>query len=100
MENDQLIATEIFCTNYGIEYSFVQSLQESGLIETVVISDTQFLQVPQLQKIERVIRLHHDLDINMEGIEAIDTLLNRIDYMEKEITALKNKLRFYEGTGY
>ncbi|WP_439585172.1 chaperone modulator CbpM [Dyadobacter bucti] len=100
MENDQLIATEIFCTNYGIEYSFVQSLQESGLIETVVIRETQFLPVPQLQKIERVIRLYHDLDINIEGIEAIDTLLNRIDYMEKEIIALKNKLRFYEGNRY
>lgn len=66
------------------------------MIETVVVSETQFLHVPQLRKIERMIRLHNELDINVEGIEAIHTLLRRIDDMEREITALKNRLRFFE----
>lgn len=96
MENSQLIAIKTFCTFYNVEYAFVESLQRSGMIETVVVRETQFLQVPQLQKIERMIRLHHDLDINVEGIEAIHTLLKRIDDMEKELTALRNRLQFFE----
>lgn len=96
MENDQLIAAEDFCTYYNVNYSFVQSLQESGLIETVVISQTQFLHVPHLQKIERMIRLHNDLDINVEGIDAVHTLLDRIRFLEKEIKMLKNQLRFFD----
>ncbi|WP_353720079.1 chaperone modulator CbpM [Dyadobacter sp. 676] len=96
MENDQLIAIDVFCSNYEVEYSFVESLQEHDLIETVAIGNTRFLQVPQLSRIERIIRLHHDLDINLEGIAAIQGLLNRIEQLDKEVTSLRNRLRFYE----
>lgn len=96
MENDQLIAIETFCTFYNVEYSFVESLQSNELIETVIVNDISFLHIPHLQKIERMVRLHHDLHINPEGIEAIHNLLDRIALMDREIVSLKNKLRFYE----
>lgn len=96
MKNDQLIAIETFCTHYKVEYSFVEALQQSELIETVEVDNARFLQVPHLQKIERMIRLHRDLDINMEGIEAVQALLDRIELLNREVTALRNRLRFYE----
>ena len=96
MENDQLIAIEVFCTNYNVEYAFVESLQEHDLIETVVVDNTRFLQIPQLNRIERMIRLHHELDINLEGIEAIQGLLSRIEHLDREVATLRNRLRFYE----
>lgn len=96
MENDQLIAIEVFCTNYDVEYAFVESLQEHDLIETVIVDNTRFLQIPQLNRIERIIRLHHELDINLEGIEAIQGLLSRIEHLEREVATLRNRLRFYE----
>lgn len=96
MENDQLIAIEVFCTNYEVEYAFVESLQEHDLIETVVVDNTRFLQIPQLTRIERIIRLHRELDINLEGIEAIQGLLGRIEHLDRELAALRNRLRFYE----
>ncbi|HWV33690.1 MAG TPA: chaperone modulator CbpM [Dyadobacter sp.] len=96
MENDQLIAIEVFCMNYDVEYAFVESLQEHDLIETVIVGNARFLQVPQLNDIERIIRLHHELDINLEGIEAIQGLLSRIEHMDREVASLRNRLRFYE----
>jgi chaperone modulatory protein CbpM len=96
MENDQLIAIEAFCTFYDVEYSFLESLQGNELIETVTVNDTLFLHIQHLQKIERMVRLHHDLRINPEGIEAVHNLLDRIALMDQEIVSLKNKLRFYE----
>ncbi|CAG5074684.1 hypothetical protein DYBT9623_05371 [Dyadobacter sp. CECT 9623] len=96
MENDQLIAVDTFCTYYEVEYSFVESLQNSDLIELVEVNENRFLQIPQLRKIERLIRLHRDLDINIAGIEAVDNLLNRVDNLSREILSLKNRLRFYE----
>jgi chaperone modulatory protein CbpM len=96
MENDQLIAIEVFCTNYEVEYAFVESLQEHDLIETVIVDNARFLQVPQLNRIERIIRLHHELDINLEGIEAIQGLLSRIEHLDRELASLRNRLRFYE----
>ena len=91
-----MIAIEVFCTNYDVEYSFVESLQEHDLIETVIVDNARFLQVPHLHRIERVIRLYHDLDINLEGIEAIQGLLGRIEHLDREIASLRNRLRFYE----
>jgi len=96
METDKLLPTDKFCAYYNVEYSFVETLQEIGLIETVVIQETQFIHIPHLQKIERIIRLHDDLNINPEGIEAVQTLLDRIERMNAEVILLKNRLRFYE----
>ena len=97
MQTDQLIEIGLFCTNYNVEYSFVQSLGEAGLIETVVIQETKYIQIPQLQKLESIIRLHDDLDINLEGIEVVHHLLKRVETMQNEILTLKNRLRFFEG---
>lgn len=97
MDTDQLIAIDIFCTNYNVEYSFVQSLGEAGLIDTVIIQETKYIHIPQLQKLERIIRLHDDLDINLEGIEVVHHLLKRVEMMQSEILTLKNRLRFFEG---
>lgn len=99
METDQLIAIDIFCNNYKVEYSFVQSLHEVGLIDTVVIHETQYINLPQLQKLERLIRLRDELDINLEGIEVLDHLLMRVESMQREIIFLKNRLRLYESNG-
>ncbi|PSL30571.1 chaperone modulator CbpM [Dyadobacter jiangsuensis] len=96
MENDQLIAVEVFCSHYDVEYTFVESLQEHDLIETVIVGNVRFLQIPQLNRIERIIRLHHELDINLEGIEAIQGLLSRIELLDREVASLRNRLRFYE----
>lgn len=96
MEKNQLIATDKFCTVYNVTYSFVESLQEIGLIEIVQLHNVQYLQVTHLQDIERMVRLHDELAINPEGIEAVNLLLKRIDLMQQEILFLKNKLRFYE----
>ncbi|GGH24627.1 hypothetical protein GCM10007423_08240 [Dyadobacter endophyticus] len=96
MENDQLIAIEVFCANYDVEYAFIESLQEHDLIETVTVGNTRFLQVPHLNQIERIIRFHRELDINLEGIEAIQGLLSRIEHLDREMALLRNRLRFYE----
>jgi chaperone modulatory protein CbpM len=96
MEAQNLIPAETFCSHYQVTHSFVHSLTELGLIETVVLQEVEFIQIPHLQKIEQIIRLHDDLDINLEGIQAIDSLLNRIEIMQQEMIAVKNRLRLYE----
>ena len=50
----------------------------------------------KLSEIEKLVRLHYDLDINLEGIEAITYLLNRVKNMQAEIILLKNRLSIYE----
>jgi chaperone modulatory protein CbpM len=87
-----------FCTYYQIELSFIHSLQDYGLIEVVREADDEFIPENQLGALERMIRMHYELDINLEGIDAISHLLERVEEMQHEMTRLQNRLRFYEVT--
>jgi hypothetical protein len=96
METENLIPIEQLCTHYSIELSFIQSLTELGLIQITTIEESQFLLKDQIKDLEKMIRLHYDLDINIEGIEAISHLLLRVNDLQHELSALKNRLMFYE----
>ena len=96
MQREYLIAVEEFCACHDIEISFVNSLQQTGLIETTTIEGGWFIDAGQLQQLEKYIRFYYELDINLEGIESITHLLQRVNTMQEEITALKNRLRLYE----
>ena len=96
MRKEHLISTIEFCTIHDIEISFISSLHETGLIEIITIEETEYFDKSQLQQLEKIIRLYYDLGINLEGIETITHLLNRLNNMQGEITGLKNRLRLYE----
>lgn len=97
MQNDELVLASEFCVHHNIEVSFILSLKEYDLIETVVIEDKIFLPLSQLGRLEKILRWHFDLDINLEGIETISHLLQRIESMQEDITRLTNRLKAYEG---
>ena len=96
MQKENLIALDEFCANHNIEISFISSLQQTGLIEISTIEQTGFIDAGQLQQLEKFLRFYYDLDINLEGIETITQLLQRINSMQEEIISLRNRLRLYE----
>ena len=95
MQTDQLISTNVFCASHHIENSFIGLLHESGLITIITIEENSFVHIEQLEQLERIVRLYHEMDINVEGIETITCLLQRINDMKQEITVLKNRLRMH-----
>ncbi|MGD0757059.1 MAG: chaperone modulator CbpM [Bacteroidales bacterium] len=99
METEYLIALDEFCASHNVEISFISSLQQSGLIEITKVKESAFIEADQLQQLEKFVRLYYELDINLEGIETINYLLQRINSLQDEITALRNRLRIYE-TGF
>jgi len=96
MQTKNLIAVNEFCFNHNIEVSFINSLQQTGLIEVDFVEETPFIDADQLQQVEKFIRFYYDLDINLEGIETISHLLQRVNAMQDEIISLRNRLRLYE----
>lgn len=97
MEKGNMIPADEFCTSHNIEISFISSLQEAGLIEITTVKETDYIYESQLNDLEKIVRLYYDLDINLEGIDTVINLLQRISDMQDEITFLRNRLRFYEG---
>ena len=93
---EELVEATTFCQHYQIEYSFISLLEESGLVELIIINDRQFIPSGQLQQLEKIIRLHQELDVNIFGLEVIVHLLQRMEQMQQELSILKSKLSFYE----
>ena len=96
MQSNYLVAIDEFCTNHKIESSFISSLQQNGLIGITTIRETGFVDRDQLRQLEKIVRLYYELDINLEGIETINYLLDRITSLQDEITLLRNRLSLYE----
>jgi len=96
MQTKKLTAVDIFCANHNIEISFISSLQQTGLIEITTVKETGFIDSNQLQQLEKIVRFYYELDINLEGIETITHLLQRIKSLQDENIALRNRLRLYE----
>ncbi len=96
MQVDNLVVLSDFCASHNIEISFINSLHQNGLVELVTVRKVCFISVEQLNHLERIVRLHYDMDINLEGIETITHLLQQIQSLHSENIALRNKLRLYE----
>jgi hypothetical protein len=96
METRDLILIEQFCTHHDIEFSFINSLHDFGLIEVIELNDAKYLVNEQLKDVEKMMRFHYELDINMEGIDAISNLLKQIERLQRELITTQNKLRLFD----
>jgi chaperone modulatory protein CbpM len=96
MSKENLIPLTKLCTHYKVEMVFFTSLNEIGLIEISTIEETYYINEDKIDDLEKMIRMHQDLDINPEGIDTVFNLLGKIDELQTELTAIKNRLGIYE----
>lgn len=94
--DEQYISIIEFCRGHHLEYSFIHSLTEHGLIRTIIIEEDEYIEKEQVRDLERMMRLHYDLEINMQGIDAINHLLERVSELQREVRILQNRLRRFE----
>ena len=93
MELENLLSLDIFCDHYRIDPTFIESLNDLEIIELISVNGETYLHHDSLEKTEKIIRLHLDLSINLEGIDVILQLLDKIDNLENELAAVKNDLK-------
>jgi len=96
MNTNKFIPLKQLCTHYKVEIKFFINLSELGLIEIKTIERTRYIHEDKITAIEKILRLHHDLDVNIEGIDIIFQLLQKLETKETELNKLRNRLQFYE----
>ncbi len=96
MPDKEMIIVNEFCRHHNIELSFISSLKESGLIEVTSVEGKLCVYENQLPYLEKIVRLYYEMDINLEGIETITGLLNRMNDLQQQILQLRNRLSIYE----
>lgn len=92
METDLIIISE-YCEKSHTDPDFLISLEEGGLIEIHTVNGQQYLLASQLRELERYSHLYYDLSINIEGIDAIRHMLERLETLQQEVRQLRRQLR-------
>lgn len=85
-----------FCRGHDLEESFVYSLHEIELIEIAQVEAKPMIPRRELRRLERLVRLHRDLDISPETLLAVDHLLDQVESLQDEVLALRRRLSRWE----
>ncbi|WP_055448613.1 chaperone modulator CbpM [Lacinutrix mariniflava] len=96
MKTQDLISIKNLCSYYKIPQSFLDTLYDYQLIEIQTLDNGIYIQKTQIRDVEKIIRLHYDLEINIEGIDVIFNLLNQIEILQLENIQLKNQLKTHK----
>jgi chaperone modulatory protein CbpM len=91
-----LITIKEYSVNYNIEPEFLISLEDSGIVFFTAEGQEKYIREEQLTELERYIHFHYDLNINIEGIDAIRHLLQKVNQMDAEIRQLRSRLNLHE----
>ena len=94
--NTDLIIIREYCTQSEVEFQFVIQLANEGLIEIYIENEEHYIHQSQLKRLEQYVRWYYDLSINIEGIDVIQNLLDRMDELQYEIKRLRELSRLIE----
>ena len=74
-----------FSQYHQIEPQFVIDLYQNGLVVLQKRDQEYFIEGNDLSNLERYIKFHYELGVNLEGLEVINHLLNQIERLQKQI---------------
>lgn len=90
MDTSNIISVDQFCVYYKIETTFIHNLGKHGLLELKQYNAEYYIDYGDLATLEKYIHLHYELDINIEGLEAIAHLLDRVKDLQQEVRTLRH----------
>jgi len=98
MDNIRYIKIETLCQHYQVETILLNQLKEAGVIEICTYESCPCIVEDDVPKLEKIFRLHQDLELNVSAIEVVLNLLHKIDSQQDDIRQLKNKLGRFESS--
>lgn len=96
MSKEKLILINQLCAHYEVEMSLFSELHDFGIIEILTIENSYFIHEDKISVVEKVVRMQKDLNINLEGVDTVLNLLDKINDLQIELNTVKNRLRLYE----
>lgn len=96
MNLEDFILADELCSRYQVERRFIHALHDSEIIHITTVKQQEYLPVDCIADFEKMRRLYYEMNINLEGLEAIQTLLDNIQQLQSEKKRLENRLRLYE----
>ncbi len=96
MKEQDLIPLGTLCEQYRLELSFFEEMGEIGLIEFTLHKGNKHLRQDTLHQVEKILRIHRELHVNLEGVDVVMNILQRQEQLREELLRVQNRLRRYE----
>lgn len=96
MKNKDFVTIKTLSIHYNLKESFFLELNDNQLINIVVINNQHSIHHDEIYQLEKIIRIHVDLDINIQGVDVILNLINEVENLKSKINILKGKLVLIE----
>lgn len=96
MKTQEYITVTHLCNQYKVTTQWFHKLHETGLIQVVTVEEEPCVHITTVHQVDKIMRLHHDLNVNPEGIDIILNLLNKIETLQSEMNSLRSKLHLYK----
>jgi DNA-binding transcriptional MerR regulator len=94
--NTKLYALSEYSIIHQVDPSFIQSLEEEGLINVIEKDKNSYVEEEQLHRLEIFTRWHVQMGINTEGIDAMWNLMDRLKQINTDLHHVRQRLRLYE----
>ena len=96
MEEKVLVNVKEIMIHHQLDETFINQVESYQLVSFVIKNSQKFIIAEEMPRMEKIIRLHYDLEINMEGIEVIKNILDKMEALQDEVRKLQNRLNIYE----
>ena len=85
-----------FCAHHHLSQDFMLKLEERGMVEINRIETEDYLPLTSISHLEKMVRLHQELEIHPEDLDVVSDLLERIADLQEELDCIKRRLAFSE----
>ena len=85
-----------FCKGHDLEEGFVYELYALGIIKIKKVDELAVLRLRDLGRLERLVRMHRDLELNVQGLQAVQHVLDQLEIARNEIRALRTMMGRWE----
>ncbi len=96
MNTIEFIPVAHLSKQYSIEETFIIDLHDKGVLHLNIVEETHCLHCDSMPVFEKIMRIHDELHINIEGIDVILNLLDKIDNLNRQLVKTQNRLGLYE----
>jgi hypothetical protein len=67
-----------------------------GLIQIETINEAPFIAEATLSDLDKIVRLHTELNLNWEAIDVVFNLLRQVDDLQLALKSVRQKLDMYQ----
>ena len=95
MEIENYFLVKQFCISHDVEIALIESFHEIGFIQILRIKNENYIHLESLSNLEKAIRLNQELAIEINELEIVLGLLDKIENLQEENKVIKAKLESY-----